>query len=206
MNKRQTKKTNKSSQVSYIFFDFECTQDDLLQCKEGYNVGMKGRCRNCGKSWCDTYQHRPNLCVVHKVCELCLHKPVTSESCCESCGKNKRVFQGLETTNKFCTWLFSEENVGATVICHNFKGYDSYPILQYLHENAILPQVISTGSKYMSINVPVCKIRMIDSLNFIPMPLAEMPSAFGETELAKGYFPHLFNRNFQTRITTHPIT
>lgn len=35
---------------------------------------------------------------------------------------------------------------------------------------------------------------MIDSLNFIPMPLAEMPSAFGETELAKGYFPHLFNR------------
>lgn len=46
----------------------------------------------------------------------------------------------------------------------------------------------------MSINVPVFNIRMIDSLNFIPMPLAEMPGSFGETELAKGYFPHLFNR------------
>lgn len=79
-------------------------------------------------------------------------------------------------------------------MCHNFKGYDSYPILQYFHDNAILPKVITTGSKYMSINVPVCNIRMIDSLNFIPMALADMPGAFGETELTKGYFPHLFNR------------
>lgn len=89
---------------------------------------------------------------------------------------------------------FSEENVGATVICHNFKGYDSYPILQYLRDHAVLPEVITTGSKYMSINIPVCKIRMIDSLNFIPMPLGAIPVPFGETELAKGYFPHLFNR------------
>ena len=37
-------------------------------------------------------------------------------------------------------------------------------------------------------------MRFIDSLNFIPMDLADMPKAFGETELVKGYFPHLFNR------------
>ena len=35
---------------------------------------------------------------------------------------------------------------------------------------------------------------MIGSLNFIPMPLAEISEAFGKTELAKEYFPHLFNR------------
>lgn len=109
------------------------------------------------------------------------------------CGKNERVFQGLETTEQFCQWLFSEQNAGATVICHNFKGYDSYPILQYLHDNSVI-KVITTGSKYMSVEVPINKIRMIDSLNFIPMALADMPKSFGETELAKGYFPRFYNR------------
>ena len=36
-------------------------------------------------------------------------------------------------------------------------------------------------------------IRIIDSLNFLPMPLSSLPKAFGLTELKKGYFPHLFN-------------
>ena len=125
------------------------------------------------------------------------------ECCYSECGKNERVFEGLTTTEDFCQWLFSEENTGATVICHNFKGYDSYPILQYLHNNAVLPKVITTGSKYMSVEVPVCNIRMIDSLNFIPMALADMPKSFGETELAKGYFPHLFNRKENQHAISH---
>ena len=37
------------------------------------------------------------------------------------------------------------------------------------------------------------KVRIIDSLNFMPMPLSQLPKAFGLTELAKGYFPFLFN-------------
>ena len=113
-------------------------------------------------------------------------------------------FAGVDTSHNFCQWLFSAENYGATVLCHNFKGYDSYPTLKYLHENSILPKVITTESKYMSTEVPVCKIRFIDSLNFIPMPLADMPKAFGETELAKGYFPHMFNRqDNQSAILPH---
>ena len=36
------------------------------------------------------------------------------------------------------------------------------------------------------------------------MPLADMPEAFGESELAKGYFPHLYNRKeFQTAVINH---
>lgn len=30
----------------YIFFDFECTQDDLLECTDGYQPGESG-CKNC---------------------------------------------------------------------------------------------------------------------------------------------------------------
>ena len=56
----------------------------------------------------------------------------------------------------------------------------------------------------MTINDPVCNIRMIDSLNFIPMPLADMSNAFGEIELAKGYFSHLFNLKENQLVTlTH---
>ena len=37
-------------------------------------------------------------------------------------------------------------------------------------------------------------MKFIDSLNFIPMSLAKFPKTFGMTELCKGYFPHLFNK------------
>ncbi|XP_052815380.1 uncharacterized protein LOC128242318 [Mya arenaria] len=183
----------KPKETQYIFFDFECTQDTIVQCNDGYLPG-EDRCINCAKSWCGSMEHTPNLCVAHKVCSLCISKEIQPDSECLKCGPNIKVFSGPDTTKLFCQWLFSEPNFGTTVICHNFKGYDSYPILQYLHDNAILPDVITTGSKYMSITVSKCKIRFIDSINFIPMALADMPGAFGETELAKGYFPHLFNR------------
>lgn len=194
----------RNSKLKYIYFDLECTQDVLLQCSQGYNPSDNKKCVNCNKSWCGSFEHKPYLCVTQTVCEVCMKRDITSDSICENCGFNEKVFSGFDTTQTFCQWLFSEENYGATVLCHNFKGYDSYPILKYLHENAILPEVITTGSKFMSIKVPVCKIRFIDSLNFIPMPLADMPKAFGETELAKGYFPHLFNKNEnQSAVLSH---
>lgn len=41
-------------------------------------------------------------------------------------------------------------------------------------------------------------IRVIDSLNFLPMKLAKLPDAFGLTTLKKGFFPHMMNmkKNF----------
>ena len=37
-------------------------------------------------------------------------------------------------------------------------------------------------------------IRILDSVNFLPMKLAKLPEAFGLRELKKGFFPHFFNR------------
>ncbi|XP_045197429.2 uncharacterized protein LOC123552109 [Mercenaria mercenaria] len=186
-------RTKHEKETKYIFFDFECTQDKRLECTAGYLPSVKSVCVNCKKSWCGSMEHRPNLCVAHKVCSSCMQKEVTASSTCSSCGPNERVFLGSDTLESFCKMLFTDENKGATVLCHNFKGYDSYPIMKFLYNNAILPEVITTGSKYMSIVVPLFKIRFIDSLNFIPMALADMPKAFGETELVKGHFPHLYN-------------
>ena len=69
-------------------------------------------------------------------------------------------------------------------MAHNFQGYDSYFILQYLREQGVKYDVI----------MRMFKIQFIDSLNFIPMKLANFPKTFGIEELAKGDFPHLFNK------------
>ncbi len=179
---------------TYIFFDFECTQDDQLQCNIGYKPDHTGKCINCAKSNCGAFEHVPNLCVVHKVCTQCMNIEITDNSDCDVCGKREMVFKGSNTVKEFCRWLFSEVNYNSTVICHNFQGYDSYPILKYLYQNGILPSIVPNGAKIMSLTVPACKIRMIDSLNFLPMALSKLPAMFGFNELEKGTFPHAFNR------------
>lgn len=59
------------------------------------------------------------------------------------------IFKGLNTRDEFCKWLFLEENEETRNFCHNFRGYDSYPIVSYMYENAILQEVIMNGSKFM---------------------------------------------------------
>ena len=54
--------------------------------------------------------------------------------------------------------------------------------------------MIMRGAKVLSLTVDMFNIQFIDSLNFISMKLANFPKTFGVEELAKGHFPHLFNR------------
>jgi hypothetical protein len=120
--------------------------------------------------------HEPNLCVIHNE------------------AGDEWVFEGDNTRNEFCEWLFQKERANCVVLAHNFQGYDSYFILQYLRENGVKYDVIMRGAKVLSLSVDMFKIKFIDSLNFIPMRLADFPKTFGIEELAKGYFPHLFNK------------
>ena len=46
----------------------------------------------------------------------------------------------------------------------------------------------------MFMEIPKLKIRFIDGLNFLQMPLKAFPKTFGLDELKKGYFPHYFNK------------
>ena len=112
------------------------------------------------------------------------------------------VFQGKNTVKDFCTWLFTPQHHECIVIAHNFQGYDSYPILKFLNENAIPCTVIYNGTKCMMLETMTKKshqfgirIKFIDSLNFIPMALAKFPKTFAQPELCKGYFPHFFNKD-----------
>ena len=113
------------------------------------------------------------------------------------------VFRGKNTVKDFCKWLFTLEHDKCVVIAHNFQGYDSYPILKQLNENAIPYDVIYNGAKCVTLTTKTrqkrklfqIEIKFIDSLNFIPMALARFPKTFGQDELCKGYFPHFFNKD-----------
>ena len=112
------------------------------------------------------------------------------------------VFRGKNAVKQFCEWLFTLEHQDCIVIAHNFQGYDSYPIIKYLHEQAVACDAIYNGTKCVTLKPKTKKshqfkirIKFIDSLNFIPMALAKFPKTFGQDELCKGYFPHFFNKD-----------
>ena len=120
--------------------------------------------------------HCPNLCVVHDE------------------EREVALFQGEDTIKKFCEWLLTPEHKDCIVVAHNFQGYDGYFITKFLIDNAIHYDIIYRGTKSLSMTIPMFNIKFIDSLNFIPMSLAKFPKTFGQDELCKGYFPHMFNK------------
>ena len=97
--------------------------------------------------------------------------------------------------DEFCKWAISEKHKDYTFIAHNAKGYDCKFIMNWIICNTdLLPQTIYAGSKIMVMKLKKFKIRFIDSYSFLTMPLSALPNLFGLKELAKGHFPHWFNK------------
>ena len=128
---KPTPKKKKKDLKTYIYFDFECTQENGI--------------------------HIPNLCVAERVCQHC----DSLDSPCNHCQAEQRrfVFKGPDTLKEFMEWLLetdthqgkvSYKNQDAVVIAHNFQGYDGQFILNYLvHTACIKPSVILNGSKIL---------------------------------------------------------
>ena len=163
----ETKKKKDRFEEEDDFLDGECREDDEEILTDLLFFDFECRQENG--------THEPNLCIVQNE------------------AGDEWIFKGDTTQKDFCEWLFTPEHAGCTVMAHNFQGYDSYFILQYLREQGVRYDVIMRGAKTLSLKVPMFKIQFIDSLNFIPMKLANFPKTFGMEELAKGDFPHLFN-------------
>ena len=125
----------------------------------------------------ETGEHVPNFCVVQ-----------------DEKG-NEEIFKGDNTVEDFCKWVFRKDHENCIFVAHNFKGYDSYFVQDYLNKNCVQFDLICTGAKIMCLRVPMFDMKFIDSYNFIPMALAKFPETFDRNELRKGYFPHMFNRD-----------
>ena len=119
--------------------------------------------------------------------------------CAETSESNEQfTFKGESCIEAFLDWCQSltrtdNPHVKRKVIClaHNFKGYDSYFILEQCYKQYVKPEQIVIGAKILSLSF--MGLKFLDSLSFLPMPLAAFPKAFGLQELKKGFFPHFFN-------------
>ena len=108
------------------------------------------------------------------------------------------VFYGEDCSAEFMEYLDKQsvnkygEERHVIVVFHNFKGYDGMFVLQQLYaEHRAVEDQICVGSKVLSLKCG--PLKFIDSLCFLPFPLASFPATFGIEELKKGFFPHLFN-------------
>ena len=103
-------------------------------------------------------------------------------------------FWGESCIEDFVKWLEDLQEMSGrrlSVVAHNFKGYDSYFLLEEYYAEHILPKQLVNGTKILFMTVG--NIHFKDSLCFLPMALADFSETFGLTELRKGFFPHFFN-------------
>ena len=78
------------------------------------------------------------------------------------------------------------------MVFHNLKGFDGIFVLHELYQQQREGvNQLTVGAKVLSFKSG--PLKFIDSLFFLPIPLASSPSTFNLTELKKGFFPHLFN-------------
>ncbi|XP_043272012.1 uncharacterized protein [Venturia canescens] len=161
----------------FIFYDFETQQCTPVKGDSATRV------------------HEPNLCVAQRVCTKCCDNASIDEPC-EHCGDHEFIFR----TNPVCQLveLAIQSMPGFShifLIAHNADGFDAQFILRYFIEEkkTQLPSLIMNGTKIITMRVG--KLVFLDSLNYFHMPLSALPKSFGlKTALAKGSFPHLFNR------------
>jgi hypothetical protein len=73
-------------------------------------------------------------------------------------------------------------------------GYDAQFIMENFRRKGIVFKVTRQGNKLMELSIPALKIRIIDSLSFIPASLSSYPKMFQlEDSIRKGTYPYSFN-------------
>ena len=184
-----------ASKCRFIFYDFESmvtiSDDHILNL-----VVVQSICENCS----NVTRVKPN-----SKCKVCSSQ---SKKCnkwnkehtafkydpCTGCGNREVIFHRQNTVKEFSAWLFSKQHANVTVIAHNARAYNAYFTYNYLLMQSITPEIFFRGSKIMYCKVGWgLKIKILDSLNFLNIPLDKLPKSFGLKEMKKGYFPHLYN-------------
>ena len=102
------------------------------------------------------------------------------------------TLQFLEELDELADVPDSDREREVIIVFHNFKGFDSVFIVNELYQQQReVTEQLTVGAKVLSFKSG--PLKFIDSLSFLPMPLAAFPRTFNLTEMKKGFFPHLFN-------------
>lgn len=165
-----------------VFYDLETTQT-----KQNFDNPKQKQ-----------YEHEPILVCAQKVCEVCWKIPEKDYQC-STCIQRETIFKGPHCIIEFLQQLLKYDPKtsnyrGITCIAHNAKNFDSVFLLRQILlsiPNADV-KLCMKGFKLLRIQIKNY-ISFIDSLMFLPMPLASFTKTFGlDSSLSKGYFPYLF--------------
>ena len=153
-----------------------------------------------------------NCVAARMICSICRHLPLSEQ--CQGCGDERTVcYVGETAMDQFCNWLMNtdrgdpDDRVETICFAHNFKSFDSYPLLAYIFSKNLIPELIMSGCKVMGLKLPDQRLKFLDSINYMPMALRALPGAMGlSTSLAKGTFPHRFNKmeHLGKKFNCHP--
>lgn len=174
-NEQNNAVASEKKRTAFVFYDFETRQDVSI---EGTNIKI----------------HIPTLCVAHQICESCAKVDDLAERC-EWCGVREFIFR-RDPVKEFVEFVTRPTKSFNRIICiaHNAKAFDAQFILKHIVENhsALNPRVTLNGTKIIVLTAG--RAKFIDSVNYMPMRLSELPKAFGLPDTCgKGVFPHLFN-------------
>ena len=113
----------------------------------------------------------------------------------EQCCKRTHVFL-QEPVRKFIDYLRQSRPFADKIyfLSHNSRGYDAQFVLRKFMELRWTPQLIMDSTKILRMFVE--NLHFLDSLNFLPMSLQNMPITLDFT-WKKGHYPHfLIGREF----------
>lgn len=124
---------------------------------------------------------------------LCAKNPYTGE---------KISWEGKDCIDEFVTYLADYNEGDCIALAHNGSGYDTRLVFEYLAVNRpdVRMSQISNGTRILQLEVNTGKMdgrKLIfrDTLMHLASSLRGLTVAFndGSVEMAKGYYPHLFN-------------
>ena len=135
----------------------------------------------------EAYQNEENVFIANLLCYSSSEEDIIHTLDGDDC-----VLQFLQDLDDLAEEPDSEQQRNIIAVLHNLKGFDSMFIIHELYDQQrSVENQLTLGAKVLSFKSG--PLTFIDSLCFLPMPLASFASTFNLTELKKGFFPHLFN-------------
>ena len=153
----------------------------------------------------DVLKHEPVLiyaiylckknCMNYASSNISISPDITLDPNCENelCGYHS--FYGEFCIYDFLTFLFKNKNKKNTVVVsHNGSRYDMIFLVRAVANLRKQFTLLPVGNGILSMFVPEHKLKFVDSLCWLKLPLSKLPQAFN-FQGEKGVFPYLFNIN-----------
>lgn len=193
INKEEAKK-KRDEHTLFVFYDLETAQfpriDPLHQSNRIEMI------------------HEPVLACLSVVCSSCWGPSNSSpDPYCVMCDQSERSFWSDESSSclqKMIDFLMVSDDESSLlhryaslsyqpkvyVFAHNGKRFDHQLLLRIMIENNLrIDNVLTNGLSLLKFSVG--KFTFLDSINFFPSRLSDLPKAFG-LEDEKGFFPHMY--------------